>query len=44
MSLGWHLLTDAIDFQQSLAFDLEIGPGEPALLENYRSITWAYLQ
>lgn len=39
----WHVLGDSIDFAENLNFDLEIGPGQPRLLERYRSTAWAYL-
>jgi Protein of unknown function (DUF2961) len=38
----WHLLGDAIDFQQSFDFELEIGPGDPSLLDRYRSVAFFY--
>lgn len=39
----WHVLGDAIDFQSSLDLSLEIGPGQPSLLERYRTISFLYL-
>lgn len=38
----WHVLGDVIDYQTSFDLDLEIGPGEPSLLDRYRSIGFAY--
>lgn len=40
----WHVLGDAIDFQTSLSYSLEIGPGDPDVRDRYRSITWLYLE
>jgi hypothetical protein len=38
----WHVLTDAIDYQTSFALDLEIGNGNPSLLDRYRTIAYGY--
>ncbi len=38
----WHVLAGAIDFHASLAADLEVGPGDPSLLERYRTIAFLY--
>ena len=38
----WHILTDAIDFKKSLDFDLEIGAGNPAALQLYKTIAYFY--
>ena len=38
----WHVLGDAVDFSSSLQLELEIGPGEPALLDRYRSVAFLY--
>ena len=38
----WHPATDAIDFDTSLAMDVEVGPGMPALLDSYRSVAFVY--
>ncbi len=38
----WHVLSDAIDHQSSFDLDLEIGPGDPSLLDRYRSIGFGY--
>jgi hypothetical protein len=39
----WHVLGDAIDFQSSLDLSLEIGPGQPSLLDRYRTVAFLYL-
>lgn len=38
----WHILGDAIDYKKSFDLDVEIGPGDPALLDRYRSIAFDY--
>jgi hypothetical protein len=38
----WHALAAAIDYESSFELDLEIGPGEPALLDRYRSVALSY--
>jgi hypothetical protein len=38
----WHPGTDAIDFATSLSMDVEVGPGMPALLDEYRSVAFVY--
>jgi hypothetical protein len=38
----WHVLSDRLDFQSQLEFQLEIGPGAPDLLDRYRTVTFAY--
>lgn len=38
----WHVLSDAIDFGSSLELELEIGPGDPSLLDRYRSVAFLY--
>ena len=38
----WNILGDAIDFQQRFDLSLEIGPGEPSLLDRYRSVAFYY--
>jgi len=38
----WHVLGDAIDFQRSLDLRMEVGPGDPSVLERYRSIAFLY--
>jgi hypothetical protein len=39
----WHVLGDAVDFSSSLDLDLEIGPGDPSVLDRYRSVAFLYL-
>lgn len=38
----WHPGTDAIDFATSLSMDVEVGPGMPVLLDQYRSVAFVY--
>jgi hypothetical protein len=38
----WHLLDDVIDFSTGLELALEIGPGDPSLLDRYRSVAFYY--
>jgi len=38
----FHALNDAIDFASTFDLDLEIGPGDPSLLDRYRSIAFYY--
>ena len=38
----FHVLGDTIDFAQSATLELEIGPGIPETLENYRTVTFLY--
>lgn len=38
----WHVLTDAVDFRESLDLKLEVGPGTPDVLDHYRSVTFIY--
>jgi hypothetical protein len=38
----WHVLTDAVEYARSLQVDLEIGPGDPSVLDRYRSIAFVY--
>ncbi len=39
----WHVLGDAIDFTESLELDMEVGPGDPAVLDRYQSVAFLYL-
>jgi len=39
----WHVLGDAIDFAESLELDMEVGPGDPAVLDRYQSVAFLYL-
>lgn len=39
----WHVLGDAIDFESSVSLELEVGPGDPTLLDRYLSVAWLYL-
>lgn len=38
----FHFGNDAIDFGKSLDADLEIGPGDPSLLDRYRTVAFVY--
>jgi hypothetical protein len=38
----WHALAATIDYESSFEIDLEIGPGEPSLLDRYRSVALSY--
>jgi hypothetical protein len=38
----WFVLTTALDFQSSFSAAIEIGPGRPDLLDDYRSISFVY--
>jgi DUF2961 family protein len=38
----WQVLGDTIDFRSSVEFRYEIGPGDPSLLDRYRSIAFFY--
>jgi hypothetical protein len=38
----WHVLNDAIDFQSAIDATLEIGNGDPSLLDRYRSVAFFY--
>ena len=38
----WHILGDAIDFASSLDLKMEIGPGMPQVLDDYRSVAFIY--
>lgn len=38
----WHVLSDTIDFQESMELSIEIGPGEPLTLDRYRSVAFIY--
>jgi hypothetical protein len=38
----WHILGDAIDFDSAFDLRLEIGPGNPSLLDAYRSVAYLY--
>ena len=38
----WYVLTDAIDYQSELRYDLEVGPNEPASLSRYRTVAFHY--
>ena len=38
----WHVLGDVIDFQSSLRVEYEIGPGDPSLLDRYRTVAFYY--
>ncbi len=40
----WHVLGDAIDFRRALELNLEIGPGVPAVLDRYTSVSFLYLE
>jgi len=39
----WHVLGDAIDFDSSLELEMEIGPGNPDVIDRYRSVAFLYL-
>jgi hypothetical protein len=39
----WHVLGDAVDFASSLDLEMEIGPGDPDVLDRYRSVAFLYL-
>jgi hypothetical protein len=41
-SCRWHVLGDAIDFGTSFHLSLEIGPGNPTLLDRYQSTAFFY--
>ncbi|MBK7582984.1 MAG: DUF2961 domain-containing protein [Myxococcales bacterium] len=38
----WNVLGTAIDYAASFELDLEIGPGDPSLLERYRTVGFVY--
>jgi len=38
----WHVLNDAIDFQQSIEATLEVANNDPSLLDRYRSVAYFY--
>jgi hypothetical protein len=38
----WHVLGDAIDFTNDVQQTLEIGPGDPSLLDRYRTVAFVY--
>lgn len=38
----WHVLGDAVDFRRSLQLELEIGPGDPSVVRQYRSVAYLY--
>jgi len=38
----WHVLNDAIDFNSSIEASLEIGNGDPSLLDRYRTVAYFY--
>jgi hypothetical protein len=38
----WHVLGDTIDFERSLDLGMEVGPGDPSVLQRYRSIAFVY--
>ncbi len=38
----WHVLGDTVDFRESLDFSLEIGPGTPEVLDEYRTVAFVY--
>ena len=38
----WHVLGDAIDFSTSVELEMEIGPGEPSVIDRYRSVAFLY--
>lgn len=38
-----HLLTDAVQFAESLRLDLEVGPADPRMLDRYETVAFAYL-
>jgi hypothetical protein len=38
----WYAWHDAIDFAESIEYDLEIGPGEPSSLRRYRTVAYFY--
>ncbi len=40
----FHVLSDAIDFEESAEITVEIGPADPAMLERYRSVAFFYLE
>ncbi len=42
--LRWHILTDAIRFDQSLVFDFEYGANHPEVVVEYASVAYYYLQ
>ncbi len=39
----WHVLGDAIDFAETLDLAMEIGPGDPSVLERFDSVAFVYL-
>lgn len=39
----FHLLTDAVQFGTSFRLDLEVGPGDPAMLDRYETVAFFYL-
>ena len=38
-----HLLTDAVAFAESFQMQLEVGPGDPAMLDRYETVAFFYL-
>jgi hypothetical protein len=38
----WHVLGDAIDFASDVQQTLEVGPGDPSMLERYRTVAFVY--
>ena len=39
----WHVLGDTIDFSDTLELDMEVGPGDPAVLDRFESVAYLYL-
>lgn len=39
----WHVLTDAIDFQESFTLHFEYGSDNPAIVERYAAVAYYYL-
>lgn len=39
----WHVLTDAIDFQQSFSLQFQYGVDNPAMVERYATVAYYYL-
>jgi hypothetical protein len=38
----WHILSDAIDYESSIDFSIEIGPRDSTMLDRYRSVAFLY--
>jgi hypothetical protein len=39
----WHVLGDVVDFTESLELDMEVGPGDPSVLDRFESVAFLYL-